>query len=135
MRLIQFTEEEIAQLTYESVYHRHAIVRRRTQALQLKARGLTHKKIVEALSISPTTLRKYLDAFQEGRIEALKQLNYKGKRNLLMEKKDEILPELEANPPATYKEAQAKIKTLTGLQRSLPQVREFLKKTGFRAVK
>jgi len=38
---------------------------------------------------------------------------------------------LEANPPATRKEAQARIKALTGIQRSLPQVGEFLKKTGF----
>jgi len=43
-------------------------------------------------------------------VEGLKQLNYKGKPNRLMEKKAEIIPMLEADPPATYKEAQAKIK-------------------------
>jgi len=63
MRQIQFTEEEIAQLRYESVYQKHAIVRRRMQALRLKAQGEPHKKIGETVGISQTTLRKYLDTF------------------------------------------------------------------------
>jgi transposase len=135
MRQIQFTEEEIAQLRYESVYHKHAIVRRRMQALRLKAQGEPHKKIGETVGISQTTLRKYLDTFLAGRVEALKQLHYTGKPNRLMDKQAEIIPMLEANPPATYKEAQVRIKTQTGLQRSLPQIRAFLKKTNLSVVK
>lgn len=50
-----------------------------------------------------------------------------------MEKKDEIIAHLEKDPPATHKEAQARIRELTGIQRSLPQVSEFLKKAGFAA--
>jgi transposase len=135
MRHIEFTEEEIKQLAHDSVYHERPIVRRRMQALLLKSQGLLHQEIVKTLDISPTTLRNYFDLFLEGRVEALKRLGYKGKRNLLMERKDEIIVNLEANPPATYKEAQVKIQTVTGLKRSLPQVREFLKKTGLRAAK
>jgi transposase len=135
MRQIKFTEEEITQLKYESLYHKHALVRRRMQALLLKAEGLSHAKIGEIVDICPTTLRKYFDTFlngaEAGRVEALKELKYKGKPNRLMEKKVEIIAHLEENPPATQKEAQAKIKELTGIQRSLPQVREFLKKTRF----
>ena len=128
MRQIQFTEEEIAQLTYESIHNAHAIIRRRMLAVRLKAQGMPHKEIGATLGISQTTLRKYFDAFEAGKVEGLKQLNYKGKPNRLMEKKAEIIPMLEADPPATYKEAQAKIKAQTGLERSLPQVREFLKR-------
>lgn len=139
MRQIKFTEEEITQLKYESLYHKHALVRRRMQALRLKAEGLSHTKIGEILDICPTTLRKYFDLFLSGaetrRVEALKELNYKGQPNRLMEKKDEIIAYLEENPPATQKEAQSKIKALTGIQRSLPQVREFLKKTDFVVVR
>jgi transposase len=139
MRQIKFTEEEIAQLKYESIYHKHAIVRRRMQALLLKGEGLSHAKIGAILGVCPTTLRKYFDVFlngaEVGRVAALKELNYKGKPNRLMERKDEIIAHLEENPPATQKEAQARIKELTGLQRSLPQVREFLKKTKFVAAK
>jgi transposase len=139
MRQIKFSQEEVKQLTEESVYHKHPLVRRRMQALRLKAEGMSHGKIGEMLGICPTTLRKYLDLFLNGaearRVEALKDLNYKGKPNRLMEKKDEIIAHLEENPPATQKEAQAKIKALTGIQRSLPQVREFLKKTRFSAAR
>jgi transposase len=135
MRHIEFTEEEIKQLAHDSIYHERPIVRRRMQALLLKSQGLLHQEIVKTLGISPTTLRSYFDLFLEGRVEALKRFGYKGKRNLLMERKDEIIVNLEADPPATYKEAQAKIQTVTGLKRSLPQVREFLKKTGLRAAK
>lgn len=139
MRQIKFTEAEIMQLKHESIYHEHALVRRRMQALLLKSEGLSHAKIGERLGICATTLRRYFDAFLKGaeigRVEVLKELNYKGKPNRLMEKKDEIIAHLEENPPSTQKEAQAKIKELTGIQRSLPQVREFLKKTGFVAGK
>ena len=139
MRQIKFTKEEIARLKYESIYHKHALVRRRMQALLLKAEGMAHAKIGEILGICPTTLRKYFDAFlnsaEANRVEALKELKYKGKPNRLMEKKDEIIAYLEENPPATQKEAQSKIKELTGIQRSLPQVGKFLKKAGFVAAR
>ena len=139
MRRITFTEDEVAQLKYESLYHKHALVRRRAQALLLKSEGMPHAKIGERLDICPTTLRKYFDLFlsgiETGRVEALKECKYKGKPNRLMERKDEIIKHLEENPPATQKEAQARIKELTGIQRSLPQVAEFLKKTGFVAEK
>jgi len=42
-------------------------------------------------------------------------------------KKDEIIAALEANPPATLREAQALLKDVTGVGRSLTQVSEFLK--------
>ena len=129
MRKIEFTQEQIKQFSYESIHHEHHLVRRRMQALLLKSQGVRHKDIVEILGISQTTLREYFDLYLAGGLEALKQLHYQGKANLLAEKKDEIIAALEANPPATYKEAQAKIKEVTSLERSLPQVREFLKKT------
>jgi len=135
VRKIEFTQEQIKQLSYESIHHEHYIVRRRMQALLLKSQGLRHKDIAKILSISETTLREYLDLYGVGGVEALKELAYQGKANLLAEKKDEIIAALEANPPTTYKEAQAKIKEVTGLQRSVPQVREFLKKTSLTVAK
>jgi transposase len=135
VRKIEFTQEQIKQLSYESIHHEHYIVRRRMQALLLKSQGLRHKDIVEILSISETTLREYLDLYLAGGVEALKALAYQGKANKLAEKKDGIIAALEAHPPATYKEAQAKIKEVTGLQRSVPQVRAFLKKTSLTVAK
>ena len=126
MRRIEFTKEEIKRLSYESIYHEHHIVRRRMQALLLKSQGLPHQEIAEILDISPSTLREYFDLYLAGGIEALKELHYQGKPNLLRAKKDEIIAALEADSPSTLKEAQAKIKEVTGLERSLTQVSEFL---------
>jgi transposase len=92
MRKIEFTKEEIKQLSYESIYHKHHIVRRRMQALLLKSQGLLHQEIAEILNISETTLREYFDLYIVGGIEALKELHYQGKANLLGEKKTRSSP-------------------------------------------
>ncbi len=126
MRKIEFTPEIIEQLRYESIHHEHHIVRRRMLALLLKSRGLLHKEIAEILGISETTLREYFDLYLAGGVEALKELHYHGKENLLRAHKDEIIAALEANPPTTLREARAIIKAVTGLERSLPQVSAFL---------
>lgn len=131
MRNIEFSPNDINQLRNESNGHSHPIVRRRMRALLLKSEGLAHSQIGHILGISQPTLRTYFDLYLQGGVEALKQLNYQGQANLLLERKAEIIEVLEAEPPATLKQAQARIKAATGLHRSLPQVRDFLKKTKF----
>jgi transposase len=68
-------------------------------------------------------------------VEALKQLHYQGKTNHLLQQKEVIVAAMEANPPSTLKQAQAMIKEATGLERSLPQVRAFLKKINLSGAK
>jgi len=76
MRKIEFTREEIKQLSYESIYHEHHMVRRRMQALLLKFQDLLHQEIADILDISETMLREYFDLYMEGGIAALKELHY-----------------------------------------------------------
>ena len=135
MKPIEFTEEEIRQLAYESVYHQHPIVRRRMQALLLKSQGLSRRRIAQILNLNPSTVRTYFNLFVAGRVQALQRLGYLGKPNRLQERIDDILPALEAHPPATLKEAQAQIEAVSGLKRSLTQVSLFLKKTRWCAAK
>lgn len=135
MRQIGFSQDDIKQLSYQSIHHPHPIVRRRMQALLLKSQGVPHKEIGLYLNISQTTLRKYFDLYLSGGLEALKQLHYQGKTNHLLQQKEVIVEAMEANPPTTLKQAQAIIKDATGLERSLPQVRAFLKKTNLSAAK
>ena len=99
MRKIEFSQEEIKQLSYESIYHEHHIVRRRMQALLLKSQGLLHKEIADILNINESTLREYLDLYIEGGIDALKALHYQGKANLLREKKTRSSPRLRRSRP------------------------------------
>jgi transposase len=129
MRRIQFSEDEILKLKKERLEHEHPIVRRRMMALYLKALGYRHKDICNELDITHTCLYEYLDLYINDGLDGLKRLGYRGRRNLLEENRDIIIAYLEANPPGTYKEAQARIEEITGIKRSLPQIRAFLKKT------
>jgi transposase len=135
VRQIEFSQDDIKRFSYESIHHPHLIVRRRMQALLFKAQGMAHKDIGLYLNISQTTLRKYFDLYVTGGVEALKQLHYQGKTNQLLQHQEVIVEAMEAKPPATLKQAQAIIKDATGLERSLPQVRAFLKKTNLSAAK
>jgi len=126
MRQITFTDEQVKQLAHESIYHDHHLVRRKMLTLFLKAQGYAHHEIADLIQISPTTLRTYLDQFTAGGVDGLKPLHYAGKPNRLAEQHAAIIAHLEAAPPATLKEAQAKIEEASQLKRSLPQVRAFL---------
>lgn len=126
---------EIKQLRYESIHHKHHIVRRRMQVLLLKSQGVAHQEIAKIMDISGTTLREYFDLYLTGGLAALKELHYQGQPSQLYEHEAEIIAAIETQPPATIKEAQAIIKEVTGLERSLTQVSEFLKKTGLSVAK
>ena len=129
MRRIQFSKDEIIQLKKERLQHEHPIVRRRMMALYLKAQGYRHKDICTELNISGLCLRKHLDLYMKQGLDGLKRLGYRGKRNLLDENRDLIIAHLETQPPGTLKEAKLRIEVVTGIKRSLPQIRAFLKKT------
>ena len=131
MRRIAFTEAEIFQLKKERIEHEHPIVRRRMMALYMKAVGYRHKEICFQLNISHVCLYEYLDLYLKQGLDGLRHLGYKGKRNLLDENRDVIIAHLETQPPATLKEARVRIEEITGIKRSLPQIRVFLKKTPF----
>lgn len=129
MRRIQFSEDEVLQLKKERLEHEHPIVRRRMMALYLKALGYRHKHICNELDITHVCLYEYLDLYINEGLDGLRRLGYRGRPNLLEENRDIIIAYLETNPPGTLKEAQARIEEITGIRRSLPQVRAFLKKT------
>jgi hypothetical protein len=73
-------------------------------------------------------LAAHFDLLDQGKKTALLET---AKRNLLDENRDVIIAHLETQPPATLKEARVRIEEITGIKRSLPQIRAFLKKTPF----
>jgi transposase len=100
------------------------------EALWLKSQKLSHKDICRLTGISPNNLRGYLRAYLKGGIEALKELNFYKPQSELCEHTKTIEAYFREHPPASVKEAMAKIKELTGIQRSENRVREFLKSIG-----
>jgi transposase len=127
---IEFTEEEMQALNYERYHHPHPQVQRKMEALWLKSQKLSHEEICRLTGISSNTLRRYLREYQRGGIEALKELNVYQPQSELNQHTAAIEAYFREHPPASVKEAMAKIEELTGIKRSENRVREFLKSIG-----
>jgi transposase len=124
------TPEEVAVLKREKDYHPVPKVRRRCEIVYLKTQGFMHKEIETIVGISHGTVTTTLKLYQQGGFEALQTLNYKGQPSDLHAYTETIKASLEQQPVATYKEARARIKDLTTLNRSIPQVKHFLDQIG-----
>jgi transposase len=93
------------------------------------------KRIMAELNVSYNTIKKYSRLLESGKLAYLfEDRNYKPKSEMEAYR-DEIMAELDKNPARTLREAANTIEKVTGLKRSLPQVRNFLKKNGYRVLK
>ncbi len=127
---IEFTGEEMKALDYERYHHLHPRVQRRMEALWLKSQSISHKQICQFTGISPNTLTDYLRKYQEYGIEGLKEVNFYQPQSELRQYTKTIEAYFSEHPPASIKEATAKIEELTGIKRSENRVRMFLKSIG-----
>lgn len=128
---LDFTQAEIDALDYERYHHPHPQVQRKMEVVYLKSQGLSHQEIRRLCRLkSKTTLVKYLRDYQEGGIERLKELHYKGQPSRLNDHIPSLKAYFEAHPPRTAAEAQSSIERLTGIKRSPTQIKLFLKRIG-----
>jgi len=102
------------------------------EALYLKSKDLTHGQICDICDITRATLASYLKAYVAGGVEELKELNYEGRKNELLEHSKSIEGYFTQTPPRSLKEARAKIEELTGIRRSLPQIWKFFRRMEFK---
>ncbi len=135
MITIEFSGEEIDALDYERFHHPHPKVQKKMEVLYLKAQGVLHQEICRLCNISKGTLVSYLRQYQEGGIERLKHLGYKGQPSELNAHTDSLKAYFKKHPPRSIAEAQDTIEHLTGIKRSPTQVREYLKRIGMRLLK
>lgn len=134
MRLI-FSQEDRDALHYWRFHHPHPHVQQKMEALWLKGHNLPHQQIATLTGVSTNTLRRYFREFQDGGIEASQQTHFHQPESLMEDHADRIIDYFAGHPPATVNEARAKIAEVTGIERSLTQVRVFLKKLGLRRLK
>jgi transposase len=135
MLRINFTQEEVDKLHYERYHHPHALVQKKMEVLYLKSQEIKHKDICSLCKISKTTLTKYIKQYQVGGIEELKKLDYKGQPSELNQYRDLLKEHFQKNPASSVAEARDMIEKLTGIKRSLTQVREFMKRNALRYLK
>ena len=125
---LQLTAEILKEIHYHRYNHPAPLVQRRMEALWLKGHNLAHAQIAELVGVTENTIRAYFELYQQGGVEKLKEMNY----YIPASKLNTYVTSLEAhfrdNPPASIKEAQSEIETITGVKRSATQVAEFLKK-------
>ena len=129
---IEFSEEEKRALDYERYHHPHPHVQRKMEALWRKSQQLPHKDICTFAGISKHTLCTYLQAYKEGGINKLKEISFYKPTSVLSLHTKTIETYFREHPPASIKEARAKIHELTGITRSPTQVRQFLTSLGMR---
>jgi transposase len=91
--------------------------------------GVDEMKIISELNVSSNTLKKYANLLKSNRLSELFEDNLYRPKSELENYREEIIAELDKNPAHTLREATVVIEKLTGIKRSIPQVRNFLKKT------
>ncbi len=135
MMNIEFSEADIEAFDRERFNHAHARVRRKMEALYLKAKGLKHHEICRVCGISKHTLVTWLKHYKDGGIERLGRLNHKGQASKLNAYKDEMIAYVTKHPPTGIAEAQYAVEEQTGLKRSPTHIRKFLLRIGMKCRK
>jgi transposase len=128
---LTFTPEIQEALNYERYHHPVPLVQRRMEVLWLKSHGLAHELIARLAGVSENTMRDYFALYAGGGLDKLKEVNLYRPTSALAAHTTTLEAHFREHPPATIKEAQHEIETLTGIKRSETQVRTFLKKTPF----
>ena len=131
MLKIDFTDDEATELLYWKERHSHAKVRKKMSVLYLKSQNLSHKEIKRLERISENTLLEYLTEYQKPNgLEELKKTHFYQPKSELAAHTDTLIASFLKEPPATSKEAAARVEKLTGIKRSPDRVRIFMKKQG-----
>jgi transposase len=128
MRAFTFTDQDLAAIRHDRFHHPHPRVQQRMEVLWLKSKGLAHTEIVRLTELGRRTVQRYLDAYLDGGVAAVKRLGWRGTRNQLAGHRPDLEAYFLENPPRSAAEARAVIEELTGVRRGLTQVRQFLKK-------
>ncbi len=110
--------------------HPNPRIRKKLMAVYMKSLDIEHETIRETCRVSWPTLLSYFKEYTCGGIDELTKNRYRGHPSELNKFRDEIQSLLVKTPPATVKEAKAKIKELTGITRSDPQIWFFMRKLG-----
>jgi transposase len=132
---IEFSQDDKQDLYFDRYHHPHPRVQLKIEALWLKSLGYSHKEICKICKISKGTLCSYLKQYLEGGIDKLKEINFRQPESELEKHTQKLKDYFHEHPPATVKEAMAKIEELTEIKRCETQTRMFMKKIGMQCRK
>ena len=127
---LKFSEVDKPALNHERYHHPHPRVQIKMETLWLKSLGYSIEQIGEIANISRSTYYNDLKEYIDGGVEKLKEVNFYKPQSDMLEHRASIEGYFQKHPPATAKEAMAKIEDLTGMKRRETQIRKFLSKIG-----
>ena len=130
MRQISFSEEVVNELARERFEHPHPEVRRRMMAVWLWSRGFSQQDCALVCGCSERTVRRHLDGFEQGGLEWLRELRWKGREKRLAPHAGTLEEEFKSHPPHSVAEAKTRIEAITGICVQPTQVRAFLHSLG-----
>jgi transposase len=122
-------QEQLSTLRYS---HPNKVVRRRFSILYFKSLNHSHGEIEKLAGVSCTLITKVLKIYANEGLKGVADVNHYSRESDLENYRGVIAKHFQENPPASAKEAAAKIYKLTSLQRGETQTKAFLRKIGLR---
>jgi transposase len=107
-------------------------IMRRFEILWLHACGKFAPEIATIVQQDGDTVRKVIKNFQKGGIELVTTIDSNHPTSDLEKHRTSIIEEFTQRPPASAKEAAARIEKLTGIKRSEQRVRVFMNNIGMK---
>lgn len=133
MSTIKMYNEDVANLALKKYKEsKHYKINQRMHFLYLKYKGYQNKMIADILSVTLKTIYEWQNIYEENDLDTLATLNYKGQPSKLNQFAEQLVFDFIINPFATLKEAQDHIEKTTGLKRSLPQIKDFIKRVNLK---
>ena len=129
---VSFTDSDIVLMREQRYVHPHPHVQRKLDVLHLKSCGVPHGMIANIVGVCPNTARSYFEEFLQGGMDRIFEIRFNKPKSDLLPFTGTLENHFRQHPPATIKEAAARIEEITGIKRGLTQVRNFICSLGRR---
>lgn len=134
--LIQLSQTEIEQLSYERFAYPHPMIQKRIFSVYLKATlNYSNHTIGLITGLHYNTVSYWIRVYQQKGYEGLLVNNYGVNKSELEIHSESILSSFCQQPPLCAAEAAERIHQMTGITRSEQQVRAFMKRHGLKFIK
>ncbi len=134
--IINLNESEIEKLNYERYAYPDPMIQKRISAVYIKAAlAWSNEMIGLAVGLHHNSVGSWIAVYKREGYEGLLSNRYGTLKSEMEKHSVSILDSLRDQPPQTAAEAAERIKKLTGLTRSVQQVRVFMKNHDLKFIK
>lgn len=135
MLTLRISAEELKEVNYERYQYPVAKIRIRFMILSLLGQGIHKAEVARQTGVHTNTVRTCIRRYNDGGLESIKQLHYKGRKSRLAGVTATIEQHFRDQPPKSSREAAARIDTLTHTSISPSAARRFMRRIGMRHIR